>query len=128
MTSMFDARELKAAIVAVIATGVILGVTFAGAALYHQDSKQQREAASSPKSSPELVAQGRAIFFISCAHCHGDDADGGEDGPSLHKLTISPSHIRTLVTYGIKDEMPSFSKKYNDSDIAKIAAYLKTLK
>jgi cytochrome c oxidase cbb3-type subunit 3 len=125
---MFDAHELKAAIVALIATGVILGVTFAGAALYHQYSKQQKEAASSPKSSPELVAEGRAIFFRSCAHCHGDDADGGEDGPSLHKLTISPSHIRTLVTYGIKDEMPSFSKKYNDSDIEKIAAYLKTLK
>jgi mono/diheme cytochrome c family protein len=124
---MFDAHELKAAIVALIATGVILGVTFAGSAAFHQNSKQQKEVASTPKSSPGSVAQGRAIFFKSCAHCHGDDADGGEDGPSLHKLTISQSHIRTLVTYGIKDEMPSFSKKYNDPDIEKIAAYLKTL-
>lgn len=125
---MFDAREIKAAIAALIVTAVILGVTFAGAALFHQYSKQQKEVVSSTKSPPDAVAEGRAIFFKSCAHCHGDDADGGEDGPSLHKLTISASHIRTLVTYGIKDEMPSFSKKYNDVDISKIAAYLKTLK
>jgi mono/diheme cytochrome c family protein len=124
---MFGAHEIKAAIAALIVTGVILGVTFAGSAAFHQYSKQQKEVANSAKSSPDAVAQGRVIFFRSCAHCHGDDADGGEDGPSLHKLTISASHIRTLVTYGIKDEMPSFSKKYNDSDIEKIAAYLKTL-
>jgi mono/diheme cytochrome c family protein len=125
---MVDAREIKAAIAALIVTAVILGVTFAGAALFHQYSKRQKEVASSTKSPPDAVAQGRAIFFKSCAHCHGDDADGGEDGPSLRKLAIGASHIRTLVTYGIKDEMPSFSKKYNDADITKIAAYLKTLK
>jgi len=125
---MVDAREIKAAIAALIVTAVILGVTFAGAALFHQYSKRQKEVASSTKSPPDAVAQGRAIFFKSCAHCHGDDADGGEDGPSLRKPAIGASHIRTLVTYGIKDEMPSFSKKYNDADITKIAAYLKTLK
>jgi cytochrome c oxidase cbb3-type subunit 3 len=125
---MFDVHELKAAIAALIATAIILGATLAGAAAFHQFSKQEKETASAPKPAPELVAEGRVIFFKSCAHCHGDDAEGGEDGPSLHRLTISPSHIRTLVTHGIKDEMPSFAKKYGDADIDKIAAYLKTLK
>jgi mono/diheme cytochrome c family protein len=32
-----------------------------------------------------------------------------------------------VIRSGIKGEMPSFSKKYNDQDTAAIVAYLKTL-
>jgi mono/diheme cytochrome c family protein len=32
-----------------------------------------------------------------------------------------------LIQSGIKGEMPSFSKKYNEQDTAAIVAYLKTL-
>ena len=66
-------------------------------------------------------------FFQSCAHCHGQDADGGEDAPSLLKLQISGAHMALVIQSGIKDEMPSFAKKYNEQDTAAIVAYLKTL-
>jgi mono/diheme cytochrome c family protein len=74
-----------------------------------------------------LAAKGRTFFFQSCAHCHGQDADGGEDAPSLLKLPISGAHMALVIHSGIKDEMPSFAKKYNEQDTAAIVAYLKTL-
>jgi hypothetical protein len=58
---------------------------------------------------------------------HGQDADGGEDAPSLLKLQISGAHMALVIQSGIKDEMPSFAKKYNEQDTAAIVAYLKTL-
>jgi mono/diheme cytochrome c family protein len=32
-----------------------------------------------------------------------------------------------VIQSGIKGEMPSFTKKYNEQDVAAIVAYLKTL-
>jgi mono/diheme cytochrome c family protein len=78
--------------------------------------------------SDAVVAQGRSFFVKSCAHCHGKDADGGEDAPSLQKITISPAHMTLVLQNGIKGDMPSFAKKYSDADIQKIVAYLQTLK
>lgn len=79
--------------------------------------------------TPGLAAkidQGRHYFAMSCAHCHGDDATGDE-GPNLHKLIISDAHIRLVVTNGIKGEMPTFAKKYDETQISAIAAYLRSL-
>ena len=72
------------------------------------------------------IEQGRHYFAMSCAHCHADDATGDE-GPNLHKLKISDAHIRLIVTNGIKGEMPTFAKKYDDTQISAIAAFLRTL-
>jgi uncharacterized membrane protein len=47
--------------------------------------------------------------------------------PSLLKLQISGAHMALVIHSGIKDEMPSFAKKYNERDTAAIVAYLKTL-
>ena len=55
------------------------------------------------------------------------DADGGEDAPSLLKLQISGAHMALVIQSGIKGEMPSFAKKYNEQDVTAIVAYLKTL-
>ena len=74
-----------------------------------------------------LAAKGRSYFLQSCAHCHGRDADGGEDAPSLLKLQISGAHMALVIQSGIKGEMPSFTKKYNEQDVAALVAYLKTL-
>jgi cytochrome c553 len=74
-----------------------------------------------------VVKKGRTFFLQSCSSCHGSDAEGGEDAPSLQKLQISGAHMALLIQSGLKDEMPSFSKKYNEQDTAAIVAYLKTL-
>jgi cytochrome c oxidase cbb3-type subunit 3 len=79
--------------------------------------------------SPELTAdaaQGRHLFLMNCAHCHGDDARGDE-GPDLHDLHRSDARIHEVITAGIKGEMPSFGKKLGDSDVRQLIAYVRTL-
>jgi mono/diheme cytochrome c family protein len=79
--------------------------------------------------SPELTAdaaQGRHLFLMNCAHCHGDDAHGDE-GPDLHNLHRSDTRIHDVITAGIKGEMPSFRKKLGDPDVRQLIAYLRTL-
>ena len=79
--------------------------------------------------TPDLAAKiemGRHYFAMSCAHCHADDATGDE-GPNLHKLKISDAHIRLILKNGIKGDMPTFAKKYDDSQISAIVAFLRTL-
>ena len=79
--------------------------------------------------SPELTAdaaQGRHLFLMNCAHCHGDDARGDE-GPDLHNLHRSDTRIHEVITAGIKGEMPSFGKKLGDPDVRQLIAYLRTL-
>jgi mono/diheme cytochrome c family protein len=76
--------------------------------------------------TPELIAQGHDFFGQSCSHCHGDDARGDE-GPDLHHLAISNARIAATIKKGVKGEMPTFGKKYDDVQIAALVAYLRTL-
>jgi mono/diheme cytochrome c family protein len=123
---MFSELEIRAAKAAFISSVCVLTVTFIAGGIYRQHSR--RPAQGKPSSQSEaLVAKGRSFFLQSCAHCHGRDADGGEDAPSLQKLGISAAHMTLVIQNGIKEEMPSFAKKYSDADVEKLVAYLKTL-
>ena len=77
--------------------------------------------------TPELVTQGQNYFAMSCSQCHGDDATGDE-GPDLHNLPISNARIRVMIKNGLHGEMPPFTKKYNDQQIAALVSYLRTLR
>jgi mono/diheme cytochrome c family protein len=121
------ALEIKGAVAGVLTSGLILAATFTGGAIYRTHIATQPEAENTPLTAQNLAARGRTFFFQSCAHCHGQDADGGEDAPSLLKLQISGAHMALVIQSGIKDEMPSFAKKYNERDTAALVAYLKTL-
>ena len=122
--SMITSVEIKAAIVAAIVSGTLLTTAFVGANIYHAKVERARKEVPEPEIS---VNRGKALFAQSCAPCHGRDADGGEDAPSLQKLDISEAHISLLVHSGIKGEMPSFAKKYSNSQIESIVKFVKTL-
>jgi mono/diheme cytochrome c family protein len=119
--------EIKGAVAGVITSVLILVATFTAGGIYRNHIGRGTEAANKPLDVANLAVKGRSFFFQSCAHCHGQDADGGEDAPSLLKLQISGAHMALVIHSGIKDEMPSFAKKYNEQDTAAIVAYLKTL-
>src|ERR1700688_1590565 len=123
MTSL----EIKSAVGAVTTAVFILVVTFTAGGIYRDHIERETEPGNKPLNAATLAAKGRTFFFQSCAHCHGQDADGGEDAPSLLKLQISGAHMALVIQSGIKDEMPSFAKKYNEQDTVAIVAYLKTL-
>ena len=117
--------EIKGAIAAVFTSAVILVATFTAGGIYR--NRYETEPGTKALAPEELAAKGRGFFFQSCAHCHGQDADGGEDAPSLLKLQISGAHMALVIQSGVKGEMPSFAKKYNEQDAAALVAYLKTL-
>jgi mono/diheme cytochrome c family protein len=119
--------EIKGAVAGVSTSVLILVATFAGGGFYRNSLEKASEPEKKPLDAATLAAKGRTFFFQSCAHCHGQDADGGEDAPSLLKLQISGAHMALVIQSGIKDEMPSFAKKYNEQDTSAIVAYLKTL-
>ena len=84
------------------------------------------QAAMKPLEPAVDAAEGRHLFLMNCAHCHGDDAHGDE-GPDLHDLHRSDARIHEVITAGIKGEMPSFGKKLGDPDVQHLIAYLRTL-
>jgi mono/diheme cytochrome c family protein len=124
---MLSALEINAAKIAVLTSVLTLTATFIAGRIYWQHTGRLEEARPLA-GSDAIVGLGRTFFLRSCAHCHGRDADGGEDAPSLQKISISPAHMRLVIQSGIKGDMPSFAKKYSDADIEKIVAYLQTLK
>ena len=101
--------------------------TFTAGGIYRDHREKEMEPGNKPLPAEDLAAKGRSFFLRSCAQCHGRDADGGEDAPSLLKLQISGAHMTLVIQSGIKGEMPSFAKKYSAQDTAAIVAYLKTL-
>jgi mono/diheme cytochrome c family protein len=119
--------EIKGAVAGVVTSVFILVATFTAGGIYRTRIARETEPGNKPLAAESLAARGRTFFFQSCAHCHGREADGGEDAPSLQKLQISGAHMALVIQSGIKGEMPSFAKKYNEQDTAAIVAYLKTL-
>ena len=124
---MLTALEIKAAKAAVLTSALALTLTFVAGGIYRQQIVRLKKA-EQPTASATIVAEGRLFFVKSCAHCHGKDADGGEDAPSLEKIPISAAHMTLVIQSGIKGDMPSFAKKYSEADIAKIVGYLQSLK
>jgi cytochrome c oxidase cbb3-type subunit 3 len=116
--------ERRAFLIAVIAAGAALLTTLGLATAI-----RPAQFSTSPATDVLIadVGQGRHLFVLNCAHCHGDDALGDE-GPNLHNLHKSDARIHQVVTAGIKGEMPSFGKKLHDSDIHALTAYLRTLR
>ncbi len=122
---VFVWRELG---LALFTSGFTLGAAIFAAVA---QSGPEPAAAHAPALAPPPDAgRGRGMFLRSCAHCHGEDARGnGEDadGPDLHRLPISDARIVAVIRTGIRGEMPSFAKKYNEPDARTLAAYLRTL-
>jgi mono/diheme cytochrome c family protein len=111
-------------IAACCACALIGGAGFVGGEMLLADTQ------AAPDSSLVLIAdaeQGRHLFLMNCAHCHGDDARGDE-GPDLHDLHKSDARIRQVITGGIKGEMPSFARKLGEPEIRQLTAYLRTLR
>jgi mono/diheme cytochrome c family protein len=95
-----------------------------------QDNRQSRtNAVPAPSTAivPGEAKRGYGLFDHNCAPCHGEDARGDE-GPSLFDLAKSDARIATVIKNGVKSEMPSFVRKFNDADIQALIAYLRTLK
>ncbi len=131
---MNSSLESKALALAMLAASVSLGASFLVAIpikRYAGAGTLAETIATGPETqvaeTPEQIGKGRENFVMSCVECHGDDATGDE-GPNLHNLAISNARIATTIKHGVKGEMPSFAKKFDDAQIATLLAYLRSLK
>jgi mono/diheme cytochrome c family protein len=122
--------EFVAGVFALVVASVVVGGTLGSAALVRAAIEKARsESASSGNASQLLpiVAHGQKLFAVNCSHCHADDATGDE-GPDLHGLTKSDERIKTIITNGIKGEMPAFGKKLQEADKEALVGFLRSLK
>jgi quinol---cytochrome-c reductase cytochrome c subunit len=93
--------------------------------------------ASSASNEEELVKQGRELFLVGCAFCHGQNAEGQTDvndkliGPSLVGVGAAAVDFQMgtgrmpLAAPG--QQAPSKRTAYSQDEIAAIAAYVGSL-
>jgi cytochrome c oxidase cbb3-type subunit III len=80
---------------------------------------------------PKLVEDGKSLFSVKCAFCHGSDARGGEGGPNLwhSQIVLNDQNgdlIRPLVRTGrVPQGMPAF--ELDDSQFNSLIAFLHSL-
>ncbi len=125
--------EIKATVLALAASLGLLGLTF-GLSPFLQPGKAADARREQPTNTITFRAEaglepqrGYRLFDHNCAPCHGEDARGDE-GPDLHGLRKSDARLTSIIKGGIKGEMPAFAKKFSDSDVQALIAYLRTLK
>jgi len=113
-------------IASAIAAASLAG-TFGVAAYMQSFGTPQHQNPHTLQLDPKLVAGGRKLFLMNCAHCHADDATGDE-GPDLHGLHKTDERLRLLIKNGIKGEMPRFNEKLGDPELNALVAYLGSLR
>src|SRR5690349_13869419 len=79
-----------------------------------------------PPGDPAALERGTAVFKTNCAFCHGQDARGGDGGPSLLRsgLVLADQNgelIGPVVEQG-RGTMPKFA--FRPDQIADLAVFL----
>lgn len=99
-----------------------------------------RGARSTVRATPEVVAEGRALYSQNCASCHGTAGLG--DGEAGRSLVPSPALLRWFVQMPMSGDefllwtvseggerfgtdMPAFKQVLSEDDIWKIIAYMR---
>jgi len=81
-------------------------------------------------SQSGAVAAGAKLYRQNCASCHGDDATGLSNRPSLHSERVraaSPGELEWLLKNGsMRNGMPSWSR-LPEQQRWQIVSYLKSL-
>ena len=72
---------------------------------------------------------GEPLYDRQCSTCHGPEGRGrGTKGPPLIPFEWSYEEARHLIRQPVCDMPPISESALSDADIAKIVAYLKTIK
>jgi ubiquinol-cytochrome c reductase cytochrome c subunit len=106
---------------------VLLGLVATGA-LYAAFAPGRASAADDPQDE---IAKGRALFLANCASCHGMDATGRNNAPSL--IGVGPASVDFQVGTGRMPlrqdapQAPQGTNTFTDEQIAQMAAYIGSL-
>jgi ubiquinol-cytochrome c reductase cytochrome c subunit len=106
---------------------IIIGVSYA--ALTAQGSPASAATPGSP--SPQMIAEGKALFATTCSSCHGLDAQGSAAAPSL--IGVGAAAVDFQVSTGrmpakeIGPEMPRKPVTFTTAQIHALADYVASL-
>jgi ubiquinol-cytochrome c reductase cytochrome c subunit len=87
--------------------------------------------ASVDMSSPEVISEGQKLFAANCATCHGQQAQGTQNGPSL--IGVGAASVDFQVGTGRMPmqasgpQAPSKPVQFEDEQIKALAAYVASL-
>jgi mono/diheme cytochrome c family protein len=126
----FRPRNLRVYLTGMSLTSALMmgGGYWGGEMLLGAESKPRSAAVSARTASEEaLVARGHELFLMNCAHCHGEDAHGTEEGPNLAARRRSDARIASVISNGIKGQMPRFNEKLHDEDVQLLIHFLRSL-
>jgi mono/diheme cytochrome c family protein len=122
--------ELRASGYALLAGLFAAGILFTYAQLQSPpapvDSQAVESGVSPPVDSGDVIT-GSHYFQMSCTRCHGEDGEGENGAPTLHKEDMSDSEMAETIKNG-DSPMPAFGGKYNASQIDDLLTFIHTLK
>src|SRR5215469_1087577 len=107
----FDGRQ---ALLLAFAISTVSLCTALGSAVFVRAIAKKSPIRETRNANNQTIAEGRRIFVSHCVECHGFDARG-EEGPDLHNLRAGDRLIRQIITGGIKEEMPAYSKALDEA-------------
>jgi YD repeat-containing protein len=80
-----------------------------------------------PKSDPEVIAAGKRVYGVNCAHCHGEDARGGENGGTnlIRSDVFMKDRKGEMVTQFLQTTDSTEHKfRFTGDEAAEIAAFI----
>lgn len=94
-------------------------------------TNQQAQAATSTTYSAEDIAEGQKLFTSNCATCHGIDAEGSVDGPSLIGVGAAAVDFQVgtgrmpMQMQGVQAQLKP--GQFNDEQTMQLSAYVASL-
>ena len=128
---MMRARKTWLMMGLIFVMGASLLFASAGDGLWMTKVPEKDRARQNPfDSEAGAVAAGGKLFRQNCTSCHGDDANGLSNRPSLHSERVraaSPGELEWLLKNGsMRNGMPSWSR-LPEQQRWQIVAFLKSL-
>lgn len=91
----------------------------------------EAQAATSTSYSPEDIAEGQKLFVSNCATCHGTNAEGSVDGPSLIGVGAAAVDFQVgtgrmpMQMQGVQAQLKP--GQFNDEQTMQLSAYVASL-
>jgi mono/diheme cytochrome c family protein len=122
--------KTRLALILLLATSSLLAA--AGSDWLSQVPTRDRQKTNPFNARPDAVQAGRLLYADHCAQCHGKNAEGTKNRPSLRSSRIqsdlSEGEVHWLLVNGnIRRGMPSWSK-LPDQQLWQLVSFLRSLK
>ncbi len=114
-----------------VASALLVGALAVVGGGYAAVASVQPATAAMPASTETEIAKGQELFLEGCSSCHGLQAQGTENGPTLIGVGAASVHFQVstgrmpLAAPGA--QAPAKEDIYSDEDIAAMGAYIASL-